>query len=258
MVEFISAIIFLLIYFIFAKNSVITENLESEEDTMNATKKNFIPTDSQQRDLLLKIQKSVCESDFMDKFRFNLIPETFDIFTVVIEFMEGIHSILIKNDITTVNIGDLIIIEKTFREKRTSEKSGNINCKMTLGTVGEDVANNGASAFTDSAEDDIELRKTMLAASALAVKELEDYNVRGIKPEDVYHMVIAFFTYMISTTMEIANNGSVSPEDFKLDIGVSELSYFRVRYAIKKNKPVIAFNPGPKLKTTVKSDSFTE
>lgn len=258
MAEFISAIIFLLIYFIFVKNPVITENLESEEDTMNATKKNFIPTDSQQRDLLLKIQKSVCESDFMDKFRFNLIPETFDIFTVVIEFMEGIHSILIKNDITTVNIGDLIVIEKTFRERRSSEKSGNINCKMTLGTVGEDVANNGPSAFTDSAEDDIELRKTMLAASALAVKELEDYNVRGIKPEDVYHMVIAFFTYMISTTMEIANNGSIAPEDFKLDMGVSELSYFRVGYAVKKNKPQITFNPGPKLKTTVKSDSFTE
>ena len=224
---------------------------------MIGIKRNFIPANKKEYDILLKIQKEVCDSAFMDQFRFNLVAETFDIFTVVVKFMDGLHSMLVRNDVTLVNIGDLLIFEKTMRERATAEKSGNINCMIYLGQVGLDLIANGIEGFSDAIEDDIDLRRQMLDAAKLAVKGLEDYNIRGLSPEDVYHIVIAFFTYMILVVDEASKNENVDERDFKIEIGVSNLSYFRVGFS-RVGGTVLTFNPGPDLTTSVKSDAMTE
>jgi hypothetical protein len=220
---------------------------------MGAVKRNFIPVRQVERDLILKIQKSVCNSDFMNKYRFNLIPETFDIYTTVIAFMDGIHSLFSKAEYDEINIGDILIITKTNRDKKKTEKLGNINCVMKLGPVGENIFNQGVEGFEDVLEEDIDMRKDMLAASALAVKYLEDYAVKGIKAEDVYHIAITFFTYMIITVKECIDNENINERDFILEIG-SHLSYFDIRI----KRPNMYLNVGPALKLTVKSDALTE
>ena len=220
-------------------------------------KRNFIPVDEKERDLLLKIQKEVCASSFMDKFRYNLIPETFDIYTTVIAFMTGVHKIFAADDITEINIGDVLVIEKSLRRRATAEKSGSINCTMRLGDVGQAIVDQGIHAFTDSLENNTEMRKVMMAASAHAVKFLTDYAIGSIKPEDVYHISIAFFAYMLATVDECSKNENIKPEDFKINIG-SDLGFFRIGFAFKNGKRLITLNVGPAPKLTVKSDAFTE
>lgn len=220
---------------------------------MGAVKRNFIPINQEERDLVLKIQKAVCDSEFMNQYRFNLIAETFDIYTTVIAFMNGIHSLFSRVEYDEINIGDIFIITKTTRDQKKSEKLGNINCVMTLGQVGQNILDNGIDGFEDVCETDMEMRKVMMAASALAIAVLEDYAIKGIKAEDVYHITIAFFTYMIIVAKECMDNDNIKDQDFKIEIG-SHLAYFEVRI----KKPKIYLNVGPALKLTVKSDALTE
>lgn len=221
------------------------------------SKRNFIPVNEQDRDICLKIMRSVCSSDFMDKFRYNLIPETFEIYTVVLAFMDGIHSIFANPEVEILSIGDLLIVEKTVRNNARAEKSGNINCKMYLGEVGKAVFEDGIDGYEDVIAEDTELRKLMLGAASLAVKKLTDYAISGLKPEDVYHIANAFFTYMILTVAECAKNENVADNEFRFEVG-SHLSYFIVRFKRGVRGTVMTLNVGPALKLTVKSDMQTE
>lgn len=220
-------------------------------------KRNFIPVNERDRDFCLKIMKSVCSSDFMDKFRYNLIPETFDIYTVVLAFMDGIHKIFANQDVEIISIGDLLIIEKTIRNNARAEKSGNINCKMYLGEVGQALVDVGIDGYEDVIAEDTDLRKIMLGAASLAVKELTDYAIGGLKPEDVYHIANAFFTYMILNVAECSRNENISDTDFGFEVG-SHLSYFEIGFKRGARGTVIHLNVGPALKLTVKSDATTE
>jgi len=224
---------------------------------MGATKRNFIPVNQQERDLILKIQKSVCDSEFMDKFRINLIPETFDIYTTVIAFMDGIHKVFGNADVDIVNICDLFIIEKTYRDVQKAEKSGNINCNMYLGDVGNDIVANGISGYRDTLPDDEEMLTQMRAAAAHAIMYLQDYAIGGLKPDDVIHIAVSFFVYLILTVDEYSKNENVKPEEFGIEIG-SHLAYFKIRFVRKNNAPIVVINVGPALKLTVKSDAITE
>jgi hypothetical protein len=220
-------------------------------------KKNFIPVNERDRDLILKIQKSVCNSDFMDKFRYNLIAETFDIYTVVLAFMDGIHSIFGRANVDEINIGDEIILIKTVRDKVKNEKSGNINCKMEFGEVAKNLMTLGIDGYKDTLNDDSDMRADMLDAAKLACKYLQDYAIGGLTPEDVYHIAIAFFTYMILTIDECSKNENITDTDFHLEIG-SHLAYFEIGFVRKKTKSIMVLNVGPALKLTVKSDAQTE
>lgn len=221
------------------------------------SKRNFIPVNEKNRDLCLKIMKSVATSDFMDKFRYNLIPETFDIYTVVLAFMDGIHSVFVNPDVEVISIGEILVIEKTVRNNAKAEKSGNINCKMYLGDVGKALIEEGIDGYEDVLVEDTDLRKIMLAASALAVKKLTDYAIGGLKPEDVYHIASAFFVYMLLTVDECSKNENISDSDFRFEVG-SHLSYFTIGFKRGARGTVITLNVGPALKLTVKSDGQTE
>ena len=222
-----------------------------------ATKKNFIPVNEAERELILDIQKKVCDSEFMAKLRYNLIPETFDIYTVVLAFMNGIHSVFGKPEYEDISIGDIFVFIKTVRNKQT-EKSGNINCKIVLGDVGKDIVDHGIEGFRDVLEEYVNMRSDMLAASVLAIKALKDYSTGGLKPEDVYHIASAFFVYMLIKVAECANNENVDPNTFGINIGPNNMSYFKIGFVRKNGKPVITINVGPELKKAVKSDALTE
>lgn len=220
-------------------------------------KRNFIPVDEKDRDLILKIQKSVCNSDIMDKMRYNLIPETFDIYTVVIAFMDGVHRLLMNADVEVISIGELLVIEKTVRNNAKAEKSGNINCKMYLGDVGKALVEQGIDGFEDVLEEDTDLRKVMLAAAAFGIRYLADYAMSGLKAEDVYHIASIFFVYMILLIDECSKNENLGDE-LRLEIGSKNLSYFTIGYKRGSKGTVITLNVGPALKLTVKSDGLTE
>lgn len=217
------------------------------------TKRNFIPVNERDRDLCIKIQSEVCKSEFMEKFRYNFIPETFDIYTIVLAFMDGIHRVFVHDDVEVIDIGDILVIEKTVRSNRKAEKSGNINCKMYLGEVGQALVDEGISGFEDVLEDDVDLRKVMLGAAALAVRNLADYAIAGLKPEDVYHIASAFFVYMILVIAENSRNENI-PDDHRLDIA----GYFTIGFKRGAKGTVLTLNVGPELKLTVKSDGQTE
>lgn len=222
------------------------------------SKRNFIPAKESDRDLILKIQRKVASSPFMQKYRFNLIPETFDINTIAIAFMDGIHNIFAKPDIDEISIGDVINIRKSNRYIEDSEKSGNINCVITLGQVGWEIYEHGIDGWKDALVDDVDMRTTMHAASVLALKFLEDYNIGIVEPDDIYRIAVTFFVYSILTVDECSKNENIDSYNFRLIIGSAGLEYIRMGFAIKDGKRVLTLNPGPSLKLTVKSDDLTE
>lgn len=222
-----------------------------------ATKRNFIPVNEKERELILDIQKKVCDSEFMDKFRYNLIPETFDIYTVVLAFMDGIRDLFGRPEYEELSIGDILVLFKTERVRDT-EKSGNINCVITLGDIGKSIVDNGIDGYADVLGEYVNMRNDMLAAATLAIKTLKDYSTGGLKPEDVYHIASAFFTFMLIKVSECANNDNIDPNTFSLNIGPHNLSYFEAGFARKNGKTIITLNVGPELKKAVKSDALTE
>ena len=64
----------------------------------NVIKDVFIPADKQQRDIILRIQREVADSPFMEIYQMHFIPETFVLYTTVLKFMEGIKRTLFRND----------------------------------------------------------------------------------------------------------------------------------------------------------------
>jgi hypothetical protein len=245
----------LIIYFNSEINLGITQYFK--EVLFMGTKRNFVPADPKLRDMIEEIQKRVCASGFMDRFRYNLYPGSFDIYTVTVEFLTALSNVYLASDIETVSIGDIIVITKTYRRK-AAEKDGSINGKVELGEIGREIQLHGEDGFVDRLEDDIEMRKMMLAAGALASKMLVDYNVGSMKPEDIYHITIAFLSYMIIFAEECAGNQNIDEQSFSLIIG-GDLNAFNLKF---KRHPggvnTLHFICGPIFKLGSKNDAKTE
>lgn len=221
----------------------------------NVIKDVFIPADKQQRDIILRIQREVADSPFMEIYQMHFIPETFVLYTTVLKFMEGIKRTLFRNDKQFISIGDMITIEKSTRTRETAEKTGNINCIIKLGPVGESILNKGIDGFVDVLENDKKMMADMSYAQTIAQKELEHYRFGyRIEGMEIYQMVMIFFVHTILIVKEYAENANIDEKEFMLNIG----TYFAIRFHRHDNTYDLHFVPGETMKKSVKSDGYTE
>lgn len=219
------------------------------------TKDVFIPANEKQRTLILRIQREVADSPFMEVYKMTFVPETYKIYTTVLMFMEGVKRVLFKNEKQTISIGDLIVIQKSTRFRETAEKSGNINCFLKLGPIGESILNNGIDGFKDVLMDDPVMKADMQYAQSIASKELDAYGIGyNIQDFELYQVVMIFLIHMILVIKEYAENPNVDEHSFRLEIG----GYFTAYFKRTDDSYDIIFNSGATLKKSVKSDGYTE
>lgn len=219
-------------------------------------KKSFVPINETQRTIITRIQQCVSDSTFMEKYKMLFLNENYKMYTVVLEFLEGIRRTLHKNEKVMVSIGDIITIKKSIRNKSTAEKYGNINCVIELGPIGEEILNKGIDGFKDVLPDDNIMKGDMEYAQAIAKKELLDYGygVNEFGTHDLYYISIIFLMYMIEVIKEYAENAKVNEDTFEVILG----GYIRAGFARDETGYSLTFNPGEDMKKVVKSDGYTE
>lgn len=215
----------------------------------------FIPANNEQRGLILDIQRAVAESPFCEQYHLNFIPETFKLYTVVIKFLDGIKTRLLVASKEDISIGGLINIRKSTRVNDKAEKTGSMNSVIEIGEIGEALFKNGPSGFKDILMDDPVMRDDMIAAQAVAQKELTFYGY-GYKAGgyDIYQSCLLFFVYMILVVKKYAENPNTDPDKFRIIIG----SHFTVAFKVYPDGPKIFFQPSKVFKLGAKSDDQTE
>lgn len=215
----------------------------------------FRPANKMQEEALLKIQRAVCNSQFMEQHKFYFVAEDFKIYTAVLMFLEGVRTLLFRNDKQTISIGDIIVISKSTYLNGKSEKMGSINAINSLGPIGLRIVEQGVAGYEDVLMSDPVMMSDMRAAQTIGAKRLQDYGIGlNIDNYELYHLAIIFFIFFITTIKEYGENPDIpSSWDLPLD------SYMNGAFVRNKDGSVdVKVLRGPAFKLQVKSDFRTE